>query len=65
MMLHTMNKRKGDITVAELKKCLEMLDVPDSYVIIHQDLLGLYSQINQVKRDDEGKRLILKEDYRW
>lgn len=65
MMLHTMNKRNGDITIGELKECLEMLDVPDSYTIIHQDLLGLYSHINQAKRDDEGKRLILKEDYRW
>lgn len=65
MMLHTMNKRKGDITVKDLKACLEMLDVPDSYIIIHQDLLGLYSHINQVKRDDVNKRLILKEDYKW
>ena len=51
-----MNKRNGDITIGELKECLEMLDVPDSYTIIHQDLLGLYSHINQARRDDDGKR---------
>ena len=63
MMLHTMRKNKGNLTVGELKKAIEMLDVPDTYEVIHQDLLRLFEEINEVHRDDKAKRLILREKH--